>query len=213
MSKLRLVLSAVMLVGITAFAAPQLQFEETAVIASQCTPGAGVVFFGVSREPQPWGGSRVVPWQVVLHDTDRDGIVRYDLGRPIPFTSVWSAVDLATGERVQGTRAPFPLREIPWPSDTVREDRDGLRKKVELQWRGAVDLLWVRPGEGAWTVSLQDGGPMDEERKNDGRIAALLENMKSLVSGVDAPRHLKKDDVLVVIDQRRLEIFGGRIEH
>ena len=194
-----------------ALATPSVTFEQRTVVCSGVTEGGDVVLFAVSREPQATGESNIVQTRLVASDTDRDSIVRFELGRDVPYLSVWSAVDVTTGAFAIGTKEPFPLRRVAWPSNAVGTDSDGSLRKLELTGRGVVDVLWLRPGTGAWAMTLYDGGASDEARGNDGRIRALLDDLRTL-AGEPPPRHLKKDDVLVIIDQRKLEIFAARIE-
>ena len=195
----------------SALSAQSLTFEQRAVVCSGFTQGGEVVLFAVLREPQPAGESNIVQTRLVARDTDGDGTVRFDLGRDVPYLSVWSAVDVRSGAFAVGTKEPFPLRRVAWPSNAVGADTDGSLRKLEISGRGAVDVLWLRPETGAWSMTLYDGGPSDEERRNDGRIRAALDNLRT-ITGDDPPRHLKKDDILVIIDQRKLEIFAARIE-
>lgn len=210
-SSIRVMVFLVVSRAFAADPAPTLQFESTAVVCNGFTGGGEVVLFAVSREPQPTGESDVVQTRLVARDTDGDGSIRFDLGRPVPYLSVWSAVDMTSGAFAVGTKAPFPLRRVAWPSNAVGADTEGSLRKLELTGRGVVDVLWVRPETGAWSMTLYDGGESDEGKKNDGRIRALLDNLRT-IAGEPPPRHLKKDDILVIVDQRKLEIFASRIE-
>ncbi len=189
---------------------PSMQFEDAAVICTGFTHGGEVVLFAVSRDPQPSGESDVIQTRLAARDTDNDGIVRFDLGRPVAYLSVWSAIDVTTGAFAAGTRPPFTLRRVDWPSNAVGRDSDNSLRKLEFTGRGVVDILWVRPERGAWALTLYDGGESDEGKKNDGRIRAVLENVTT-VTGDDPPHNLHNNDLLIVIDQRKLEVFAQRV--
>jgi hypothetical protein len=68
-----------------------ISFDETAVIASEVTPGGPLAWFSVAREPADFIAI-IVRRQEVMVDDDEDGIVVYDLaGHAVPYRSIWVA--------------------------------------------------------------------------------------------------------------------------
>src|SRR5262249_47532909 len=70
--------------------------------ASGFRPGATVVFFAVIVEPAQ-AQTLVHRWSRIADDSDHDGIVVADYGRPVPTETIGAAIDLQTGEYAIGS--------------------------------------------------------------------------------------------------------------
>jgi hypothetical protein len=181
-----------------------LRFEPGAVVAQGITPGAQVVWFSVAREPQGYI-SRVVRREDVLSDADQDGSVAFPLEKEAPFKSIWVAVDLVDGRFAIAAPEGYPLREIGFPADGVRPVGGLLRELRNA--RGTAEILVVRPGTGAWGLSVADGGPADEDRANDGTLISSLRQAYAIGASPAPPDHFLPKDVLVMIDPQRMELY------
>jgi hypothetical protein len=78
--------------------------------------------------------------------------------------------------------------------------------------RGLAEILVVRPGTGAWTLRLGDGGPADEDGAADGRLEAALDRMAPLAGSPPPPSTFQKDDVVLVLDPNLLEMTLVKVE-
>lgn len=200
-------LYAVWLLGLAPAAAavePVLSFSAEAVTASGLTPGGQVVWFGVAREIAERSATLVRRDEVAIDD-DRDGEVRLELGRPVPLQSIWVAVDLATGAAAVAAPEGYPLRRLDLPGRSIGHAA-GKPDWIEDD-RGFVEVLLVRPGQGAWGATVGDGGEADDDGSYDGRLMASLDRMRGVgASPPAAPASFSPRDVVVVIDPNRMEI-------
>ncbi len=193
-----------------AVAQPEIAFDKTAVVASGLTPGGDVVWFGVAREIAERTAT-IVRHQEIATDDDGDGSVTFDLGRDVPFQSIWVAIDLTTGASAIAVPDGYPLREADLP---VSEVRLGVGEADRIEdSRGYLDILVVRPGVGAWSVTVGDGGPADADGAYDGHLAAATADMHDVSSGEPGPPdHLGPNDVVVVVDPNAMEIGLRKLE-
>ena len=74
--------------------------------------------------------------------------------------------------------------------------------------RELIEVLLVRPGQGAWELTVGDGGPADEDGTGDGHLQASFSRMNPLASlaAPSAPAKLAAGDLLVVVDPETLEV-------
>jgi hypothetical protein len=203
-------IAGVMVLGLAALPAsaqPAIGFEESAVVAKGVTPGGSVVLFGIARE-RPGRITQVVRRDTVLPDADGDGAVRLDLGRPVATQSIWAAVDLGTGAFAVATPDGMPRREVALPGESFRRGPRGAVEALQGA-REFLEILIVRPGEGAWSLSVGDGGDSDADLQPDGSIQAALASMRPLQAAKAALDELLPGDVVVLIDPRQLEFYAA----
>lgn len=183
---------------------PKLTFEDEAVRVSGLTAGGKVVWFGVAREISARTAT-IVRRDEIAADEDKDGAVRFELDRPVPFQSIWVAVDLTTGAAGVAVPEGHPLRRIELPGRTAGHG-SGKPDWVEDD-RGVVEILLVRPGEGAWGATVGDGGEADDDGAYDGRLMASLARLRRMEgTASEAPERFRPRDVLVIIDPNRMEV-------
>src|SRR5918992_2846957 len=186
---------------------PVITLTGEAVEASGMTPGGKVVWFGVAREISEHTAT-IKRRERIATDDDKNGAVRLDLGRPVPFQSIWVAVDLATGASAVAVPKGYPLRLLELPGNSAGRGGGGQPDWVE-DGRGFVEILLVRPGEGgrAWGATVGDGGEVDDDGAYDGRLVASLARLRAVgSSSLSAPERFSPRDVLVIIDPNRMEV-------
>jgi hypothetical protein len=196
---------------------PSISIVADAVTIGNVSPNADVVLFGVAREPRNHAEA-VVSRHVLLHDSG-SGTVTYSLaGHPFIHRSAWVAVDLATGLLAMAAPAGAPLRTRAFPGNSLHETTPGKAGRIDLDLN-FVEMLLARPRTGAWRMSSWDGGPGDDDRQVNGRLALPFASMIPITaegvppsSGAPAPDTVKPGDVLVIIDTRTLDVFamGGQ---
>lgn len=194
-----------------ATAEPVLAFEERAVVATGLTPKGEVVWFSVAKQIEG-GMAHFVRRDDVLPDTDGDGTVRFELDRTVPLQSIWVAVDLATGAAAVGTPEGYTLRDASAPPGRGR-GAAGRPDWVE-EGRELLELLVVRPGQGAWGMTLGDGGANDDDGRGDGRITAVLARLRAVGANPASPAPLDRfqpKDLVFAVDLDRMEILAERI--
>ncbi len=77
-------------------AQPRITFESERLVAERLTPGGEVVWFVVGLESRRWS-TRSWSAAGTAADPDGDGRVALEFDAPLPTTSVWAVVDLASG--------------------------------------------------------------------------------------------------------------------
>jgi hypothetical protein len=184
--------------------APVITFEKNTVVVTGVTAKGQAVLFGVARELAEDDVATVVRRSQVLTDDDSDGTVRLDLGKDVPFRSVWVAVDLATGQFTEAAPEGYPLRLVSWKGSGIER---GLARADQVEDdRSFAELLLVRPGMGAWQLTVGDGSSTDDDGAADGRIAVALDHLTPVAGTAEAPARFDPTDVVVLIDPNRMEL-------
>jgi hypothetical protein len=197
--------SAQNLAGEVTFSPPDV--PRTAII-SELTPGATIVWFGVSQRPMGFT-SQIERTAVLLTDTDRDGTITYVPEQGIPPRSVWAAVDLATGLFATGTPERFPRQPQPLLEGNFT-GAPGQLQKVTCR-TAFSEFLLVRPGTGAWTLTAADGGPGDEDRRPNNSILHGLDLVTPVGTTGPPPKQFQREDTVVVIDAYELQLLAAQL--
>lgn len=193
-------------------AAPEVDFRESEVGVRGLTPGGRAVLWWLAK-----GTDGFTPWTSrlteVLLDEDGDGAVTLSYEEGVPEDSLWTVVDLTSGEYALASPAAGPLREI----EPVRGLVASLAGRGEIgDERRRLEVLVVRPGidgeAGAWTAGAEDGSPADGDGRRDGRTQLRLERLEPLEeTGPLPPRALRAGDVVIVGDALDLVFWGQRL--
>jgi hypothetical protein len=187
-------------------AAPlRLSIGSSGLSVSGVTAHGSVVLFGITREVEPDDVPAIHRRLDVLSDADGDGAVSQDLGAPVPLRSMWVAVDLASGDFDAAAPEGFRLRRVNWRGRGIQNRPEG-HDTVE-DARSFAEVLVVRPGVGAWTLRLGDGGPADFDGAADGRLAAALDAMEPLPGSPPPPAHFLRDDTVLLLDPNAMEMI------
>lgn len=191
-----------------AAAAAAIGFEEQALVVSGMTPKGRVVWFGVAKQTEGYM-ARFVRRDELLADEDGDGSVRWALDQAVPLQSIWVAVDLASGEVAVATPPGYPLRDAS-PAPGRGPGEPGRPEWVETG-REILEMLVVRPGQGAWGMTLGDGGEGDGDGVGDGRITAALARLRALGDSPGPPERFQARDLVFAVDLNRMELLTERI--
>jgi hypothetical protein len=208
----RLRLLAVVAIALLSFAsaaaaAPALGIAVTkkTVTISNVPSGGTIVLFSCMRSSL-YRSVAVKPEARVLHDDDRDGVIRFTPTADIPLRSVWVAVDEASGQTATGAPPGFPLLVSSIGADSFRKDVEGEIASLAVDLPRLV-LLLVTPGKGAWLLRGFDGEASDRDGQSNGRVQLSFEDATTIDGKDKAPKHIKKDDVVVAIDPGHLDVF------
>ena len=182
------------------------------VSASGLSPGGTAVFFAVLREPIPGAYmDRVSRLAKVVVDDDRDGIVTFDLGRPIPSVSIWAAVEPQNGHYGIATGPRLDITMVPIAPDALRKGAGGAIDRIAFG-HASLDLLYVHPGQGAWTWSAMDGDPATDADGANGTTVVSLSKARPVGGGAVGITDLALGGTLVAIDPDRMEIGVAHID-
>jgi hypothetical protein len=184
---------------------PEITFQPRSLAVSGLSPKGQAVGYGIAREIAEDDVATVVRRAQLLADDDGDGKAEWALDREVPLRSIWVVVDLATGEVAAAAPEGYPLRRVDWRG--VGLVRGNPRADRVEDARSFAEVLLVRPGQGAWRLTLGDGSDLDDDGKPDGRLAAALDRFEPF-PGTSAPPPDRFDprDVVVLIDPNQMEL-------
>lgn len=190
-------------------AAPKIRFETRTIVAERITPGATTVWFGLAHEPQPYQ-LRIREHARTIRDEDRDGIVRLELKTDVPPESVWVVADMTTGNFSVAEPEGGKIRIKPLPASALF--RRGSHGKARVSQREGYVKFWViRPGLGAWTQTIEDGGAGDDDRNANGDATAVLEAFVAVPDSPGPPDDFGRGDIVIALDPLTLRLFQMRV--
>jgi len=216
-SRLCLALIATILCGLAelhADPAPALTMTVSAssVTISGATPHGKVVFFGVARFIDRTTVT-VRRLDQTAVDDDGDGIVTFALGAPVPWKSIFAAVDFTSGRYVLGTpnAAMFPLITLPLDASPFVADEQGVIRHIVIHHR-VCEMLYVRPGVGVWGEVLADGNKFDDDLVSNGQAAGKAGAAIRLEDDMPAaPDSFVAGDVVVLIERQRMQSWAATV--
>jgi hypothetical protein len=168
--------------------------------------GGEVALLGVTRLRTKGAYTTITRYRETLYDDDRDGTVDLDVEGEIPPHSVWAAVDLSTGSwgvRSAGVRL-LPVRTSVAQFDT---------KTGEFELPGSFfEILWARPGVGAWIGEGVDGALTDGDAVEDGVFRGRLEDLLPMPAKPEpVPEASRRGDVVITINRLDLRTAVYRV--
>lgn len=191
-----------------AAASPEITFEPTAVVASGVVPGAEVVFHGITREHQVYYWRLVQTREVV--PADAEGVARLELPDGVGPISLWTAVDSGTGELEVASPEGFTPTELPFPGNGIDRAANGAWRVIRNRFERA-EVLYVRPGVGAWWLLGVDGGSSDEDGQEDSQLGLSLDQARPLWRQEPPPEEFAAGDVVVAVSLDTLDFFAARL--
>lgn len=179
---------------------PLVTFTASDAVATNVTSGGSVAWLAVAHASRGYL-PRLVTRSGMTIDDDRDGTVRFGEQLVIRPDSVWVVVDLATGDAVIASPDPAYVAELRLTPSMVVARSDVDRAAFDGEY---MTLFYVRPGVGAWSVTLDDGDPQEPDAAADRRVVAPLTRLVPIESDASPPNHVRAGDVLAVINQDTL---------
>jgi len=196
---------AVFAVSTWAHAQVKVEFEPTQVVATGLTPGAGVAWLAAARERPQWI-THVRQWKTANTVADGNGRAVFDLMAGIPVKSIWLAIDISTGAFAASSPPEYPWpTEVRFPVEGLISAKDGIGYDGLEDRHDSLDVLVVRPGLGAWTLTAERSGA-------DGRgVLISFADLQPLGASQSSLTRVMANDVVVAIDPERMEYFAQQL--
>jgi hypothetical protein len=136
-----------------------------------------------------------------LIDDDGDGAVTLTFERDIPTFAVWIAVDVQTGRwTAQGSPGYEP--GVLALQDLVRSDNAGQMRKLTAKMP-EMDVLIVRPGDGAWALYAAKRSRLDEGGRGE-PLRLDVAHAAPLGGSAAALHTLRSGDIVAIIDPLKM---------
>jgi hypothetical protein len=186
-------------------------FGPNSVTAAGITPGKSVVFFASGLAPDD-EQQRVIHYQQVVADDDRDGRVTATLDEPVSPVTMWVVVDLADGRYAVASPGPYGRVVNPIPSGAFR--RGGSSSAVDLFGLAhpVLDVLYVHPGLGAWTWIAADGRGLDRGPADGVTLIAAGDAKAVGDPHGKAPGEFAPGGILIAVDWYHMEVVAARLD-
>ena len=181
----------------------RVSFSGDTVRASEVTRGGNVIVFACTIGR--YSGMQKLDRHVqVVRDADSDGEISLTVEKLSDLASVWAIVDFDTGRYALAAPPGLELRTMNIPEHGWR----GGREHFDLR-RNYLEVLVVRPGVGAWTLSLAEGESSDDDGQLNAVLRTRLSRMQRLHGDDAAPQPpvILPHDLLLIIDPRELDSF------
>ncbi|HWS72522.1 MAG TPA: hypothetical protein VN605_10430 [Thermoanaerobaculia bacterium] len=133
---------------------------------------------------------------------DAGGNADLDYGREIPVASIWAVVDQSSGSYDIVTPGDYPRREKPFTGSILKHATPAEAIDQLTTNSLVLQMLWVRPGNGggSWFVTASDGAANDDDHEPNGETLTSTALFTPIAGKEKAPKKLKTDDVLILID-------------
>jgi hypothetical protein len=192
-----------------------LSFESQGVIA-RVTPRAQTAWLSQAR--RSFSGFHSIENRRTIIDADQDGVARWALPAPLASIGIWAVVDMTNG-RLHGAR-PDGTEFLPTPLGNVDflRDSSGHYSWFDLPYSGAIQMMWVRPGVGAWVASAGEGAQGDHDGIGNGRLLVQAADFARFIVGSAAvPNAFERGDVVFGMrlggfDGEHDLFFGGAVD-
>ena len=184
-------------------------------VSAPVAPGAQSLWFHMQAET--WRSDAYID---TVTDTDANGIV--ELARPAKYnatTSLWTVVDMQTGVLMAGEPSGTVPRQSDFPPRAFLRDASGNFSNLIIDvsempspydfW----ELLWVRPGTGAWSLMTADSDSLsDLDRDANNLITLNVSSFEDSFNGAPTPAGFVAGDLLIGIDAAAYYWFGDKVD-
>lgn len=200
-----LLIVASLWISASAFAGLAVRFETDGVVVSGATRGGKVASVFADHEVQLFRNGTFV-----MSDPDGDGEFRFSDPKPFSKRTVWASVDLQTG--AYSVSSPGgELAEIGFRGHALKGNGAGQLKRLEIADAEVLQILLVRPGQGAWSLRSADGGRADTDGVTDQRFELDIESLEPMPGYGPPPKHFEKGDVIVILDPHSRAVFATTV--
>lgn len=186
----------------------RIAFDSPAVTVTGAAPGAEVLLYGVTRERHPYFWRQVSERQVLT--ADAAGYASYEVTYEPDSRSLWIAAEAATGRFAIASAPGFEAEEIAFPGHGLARSETGLLRVLDSRF-GRAELLYLRPGAGAWWNVAFDGAGSDSDGREDSAASLSLDAARSFWGSEEPPGEFEAGDLLVAVNLDDLRFFAARL--
>ena len=181
----------------------EVTFGTSTVTASGITPGGSALFFGSGRQKNGYDQTLIRVARSVTDD-DHDGSVTFDLGKPVPATTIWVVVDMTDGRYALATPTEAVAEAVSLPGNVLRRSQNGATVDGFGYDHPTLELLYIQPGSGAWAWSAADGRALDRDGPNGVTLVNAADG-KNVAGTSGAPADFALGGTLVAVDWYKMQ--------
>lgn len=175
---------------------PRVLFNDDGLRIAQVKPGSRVAWLAMIREPRNFRIRTRILRGIGPVTPDSEFAIAYK--EAAGTYGIWAIADVANGTGVHAKPDSMPVSRRPLP---VKAEAGATSITIAAT---AVEVLYVRPPEGAWSFSIADGGEDDADGTQNGSVVIALASFRALEGTLAPPETIAAGDLVLVIDSRRL---------
>jgi hypothetical protein len=181
---------------------PKVSFDADGVTIGEVEPGDRVAWISVELE-NPVGMSKF---------TVRKGLDAGNAGRAVAVKSknanralaVWLIAQI-DGDGIGWVSPPQYQPSAHRVAITAAAGAPSIGVRA-----AAIELMYVRPGGGAWTFRADDGSALDGDRVQNGTVVVALQSLEAFRGNAAPPASVQGGDAILVVDRQRMKV--GQLE-
>lgn len=175
---------------------PRVDFDQEGVRVAQIRPGGRVAWLAMIRESRDFRIRTRILRGIGPVTPDSQFAIAHKAAEGAH--GIWAIADVAAGIGVHARPASMPVSRRPLPVEAIA-GTGAVRIAAT-----AVEVLYVRPPESAWSFSVADGGEDDGDGMQNGSVVISLSSLRPIEGDLAPPETIAAGDLVLVIDSRRL---------
>jgi hypothetical protein len=156
--------------------------------------------------------------QAILVDSDGDGIVRWERGKRKMVNGLFTMIDGTSGAiTTRASQNAAEVAPLPFPAKAFLRDGNAFSRFVmnvadDAPQPRSLRVMWVRPGEGAWSAEVGDGiNTIDELYATPSELMFDVRKLLPVGSSPAAPSGVQAGDFLVLQNPSADFWIGARV--
>jgi hypothetical protein len=182
---------------------------DKGIVVSGSSSHQTVYVVGFSRIPHRYYAESIRQ-ENLLVDDHGDGSPRVDFDEPVAPRSLWIGVDLASGRWAVSSSSSTSVHKRDTPPGLLKKSSGAEYDRVDVRAE-RIELIWIRPGVGAWATTNGDGGLLDDDHEANGHVVTAASSMHPLAGSPPAPANFKTSDVVIAVDPVTLDVIQTEV--